>query len=261
MEATDVYVIAEIGINHNGNVNTAMELVDEAFTAGANAVKFQAFDAKKLRRPELAMYELTMENFYDIEIRCHNRGIDFLCSAFDVEWLLKIDRVFSPSRIKVASSKIKDKEFLEECGKLKKPILLSTGMSTNDETLMAMRATKANAKDIHLMHCTSSYPTPTHEVNMRVSKSFGGSWGYSDHTLGNTAAIMAVARGAKFIEKHITLNPHQEGPDHHMSMQVDDFAEYVGVIREAEVMLGDGRKKVEEGAQKYLHLKDQYNLG
>ena len=255
-----VYIICEAGINHNGDFETAKDLVDVARKAGANAVKFQAFDADTLGRPELAQYEFTIEDFQSIAAYCSYRGIDFIVSPFDVGWIDELEDLIDT--IKIPSSKITDYDYLEVCHQTGKKIILSTGLSGMDEIHRALGEFDEKT-DLTLLHCTSAYPCEPEDVNMLAMKELmksGVPVGYSDHTDTGIAAVLAVAMGAVMIEKHITLSRLQIGPDHHMSVEPEEFMGFVWNIRESEKMMGDGVKKVEKGAEEYLWVKEKYNL-
>lgn len=262
-----VYIIAEVGVNHNGSLELAKKLVDMAKRCGADAVKFQTFKAEEstgvkadkadyqkkngvVRESQFDMIkklELPFEDFALIKQYCEKCGIDFI-STPDGEQSLKCLIDINVSKIKIGSTEITNYPFLEKIAQSKKAIILSTGMSTLGEVEKAVDTLLENGtQNIQLMHCTTDYPTSIEDVNLRAMLTLKNAFhlpvGYSDHTLEFEAAVSAVALGADIIEKHITLDREMEGPDHKASMPPDGFAEYVRHIRNTEMLLGDGRKK------------------
>ena len=256
-----VYIIAEAGICHNGNIDTAYDMIKVAAEAGADAVKFQAFNAERLGRPELKQYELYLGQYYGLKRCCDDHGVDFLCSCFDTEWLKLLEPLMS--KIKIPSSKLSDVKYISECGHLNKEIILSTGLSDFDEIDGVMYGIEWGQK-ITIMHCTTDYPPNINDLNLscikRLAEIYEMPVGYSDHTRYSTASVMAVAMGATVIEKHFTLDSDQEGPDHHMSCEPHELWHFIENTRYAEKMLGDGVIRVEKGAEKNLWIKEQYNL-
>ena len=291
-----VYIIAEAGVNHCGDLSLARKLIEAASKCGADAIKFQTFKselmatgkAKKAtyqmsdsgddvsHQKMLKSLELPFEWHSELQQYSNQLGLDFLSSPFDIaslELLLSLD---IPS-VKVPSGEITNVPLLWHCGRSKKPIIMSTGMSTIEEITFAlanicfgrtsqfmpsssqevwnfwsgMSAKSANLADISLLHCNSEYPTPTESANMFAIKSLGSHFqlpiGYSDHTEGHLMPIVATALGAKIIEKHFTLDRSLPGPDQSMSMEPAGFEEMVRLIREVELSLGDGDKKPKNG--------------
>jgi len=262
-----VFIIAEAGVNHNGDINIAKKLVDMAKTCGADAIKFQTFKAEESTGTfaEKAQYqkendetkesqfdmikklELPFENFKEIKAYCGEKEIIFISTPDGFEslnYLINLDIPF----IKVGSSEITNPNFLVEIGKTGKPIILSTGMSSLGEVEKALEAIYSTKnRNVRLMHCITDYPTEIEEVNLKamltLKEAFKIPVGLSDHTLGFEAAIAAVALGAEFIEKHITLDRDMKGPDHKASMPPDEFEQYVKYIRNTEKLLGDGIKR------------------
>ncbi len=261
------FVIAEAGVNHNGSVELAFQLVDEALACGADAVKFQTFSADRLvtREAETARYqrkagvigesqydllkklELTEAEFQQLHAYCRERGIEFISSPFDeisADFLNELGmRVF-----KVPSGEITNRPLLEKIAGYGKPIILSTGMCWLEEVGAAMRSLEnAGATDITLLHCVTEYPAPYAEINLSamqtLASAFGTKVGYSDHTAGGEMSIAAVAMGAEVIEKHFTLDTHMDGPDHASSLNPQDFRSMVEAIRHVELARGDGRKR------------------
>ncbi len=258
-------VIAEAGVNHNGDLGRALEMVVAAAEAGADYVKFQAFTAAELvaagagtaayqaantgEADQVALLrglELPVDAFAEVASACRERGIGFLCTAFDVEVIDALVR-FGMDRIKVASGELTNTPALQRFAGLGLPILLSTGMATLDEVGEAVADLKAaGAADITLLHCTSLYPAAPEDLNLRamatMADAFGLPVGYSDHSLGDHAAVAAVALGASVIEKHFTLDRSLPGPDHRASLEPGELAAMIAKLRETAAMLGDGNK-------------------
>lgn len=271
-----VTIIAEAGVNHNGCVETAFELCDAAKRAGADAVKFQTFKTEKsitpwapmaeyqkknlpVRQSQLSMLkklELGVKAFKKIKRYCDKIGIEFLSTPDDdesLDFLLKLGL----ETIKIGSGEITNIPYLRQVGRCRKDIILSTGMSDMKEVKRAYQILKiSGARRVSLLHCTSEYPCPYQDVNLRamdtLRKTFKTDIGYSDHTTGIAVAVAAVARGASIIEKHLTLDKRMEGPDHAASIDPMEFAEMVKAIRVAEAALGDGKKKVAQSERKNL---------
>ncbi|OUM33991.1 N-acetylneuraminate synthase [Pseudomonas sp. 1239] len=286
-----VYVIAEAGVNHNGQRDLAFQLVELAARAGADAVKFQTFDARKLAsatapkalyqqkttdaaESQLAMLqklELPRAWHADLQAHAKAKGIEFISTAFDgdsLEFLCTLDIPF----FKIPSGELTNGPLLWQFARTGKPLILSTGMATlseveqglaiiahalaNDQEPLGMDQvwrcwSKAQARErlkghVTLLHCTSQYPTPLTEVNLRamdtLQHAFGLEVGYSDHTQGLLIPLAAVARGAKVIEKHFTLDRTMSGPDHKASLEPTELAEMVAQIRGLEQALGSSSK-------------------
>lgn len=272
-----VYIIAEAGVNHNGDLANALCLIDEAKKAGADAVKFQTFIASKgvSKHAKMADYqkenigketsqldmvkqlELSFADFVDIKEYCDEVGIQFLSTPFDyesVDFLNSIVPFF-----KIGSGEITNYPFLKHVAKKNKPIILSTGMSTLAEVEKALAViTKEGCNDIILLHCTTNYPCPYDEVNLQamltLRDAFNFPVGYSDHTLGIEVPVAAVAMGAKVIEKHFTLDKNLPGPDHKASLDPKELAEMVKVIRNIESALGDGIKKPNQSELQVMNV-------
>lgn len=261
-------VIAEAGVNHNGDISIAKQLVDAAALAGADYVKFQTFSAERMVTPTagkagyqkqttdasesqyemLKKLELSDEMHLQLISHCGSRGIQFLSTGFDIE---SVDFLLSLGQkiIKVPSGEITNLPLLRHIGGFGFPIILSTGMSTIQEigeALVILESVGASRSQITVLHCTSEYPTPMNEVNLRAMRSiadtFGVDVGYSDHTLGIEVSIAAVSLGAKVIEKHFTLDRNLPGPDHKASLEPVELIEMIRAIRNIEVALGDGIK-------------------
>lgn len=262
-----VYIIAEAGVNHNGSLENAMKLVDMAYECGADAIKFQTFKAEEstgvmadkaeyqkkndpAQESQLEMIrklELPFSDFGLIKEYCNKKGIDFISTPDGEESLQCLIDLDVPL-IKVGSTEVTNYFFLEKIASSNKKVILSTGMSTLGEVEKALEIMWATGnQNIELMHCTTDYPTAIEDVNLRAMVTLRDAFhvpvGYSDHTLGNEAAISAVVLGAVCIEKHITLDRNMDGPDHKASMPPVEFKEYVKAIRNTEKLLGDGIKR------------------
>lgn len=246
-----VFVIAEIGVNHNGSLETAKELVTLSKAVGANAVKFQAFtpvalDPPGARRDMLKKLRLTPFDLYSLADYCKGVNIEFMATPFDVKWLKDLAST-GIRRIKISSSSIDDVELLTAATKIfyrngpRLPVILSTGLANKTQIERALEILSGG--DVTLMHCVSEYPTPIENVNLhRLSalKAFGTRVGLSDHSTSIYPAIAAVAMGATVIEKHITFDRTADGPDHKASIDPLLFEDMVRGIREIEKALGDG---------------------
>ncbi|MES3032808.1 MAG: N-acetylneuraminate synthase [Gemmatimonadota bacterium] len=261
-------IIAEAGVNHNGSVDTACALVDAAFEAAADVVKFQTFRADQLatgaapkaayqerqtrsggaQRDMLAALELDAQAHARIHKHCRTRGIEFLSTAFDdasLDLLLALDM----ARYKIPSGELTNLPMLRRLGALGKPLILSTGMATLGDIEAALQAVVAagtTLADITVLQCTTDYPAAMDDVNLRamqtIATAFGVAVGFSDHTAGIEASVAAVALGATVIEKHLTLDRTMTGPDHAASLEPDAFTAMVAAIRNVERALGNGRK-------------------
>ena len=264
-----VIIIAEAGVNHNGKIELAMKLVDEAVKAGVDAIKFQTanpsmnvsqfadkadYQKRTTREGETQLEMLNKlilknEDFIKIKNYCDAEGIIFLSSTFDYDSLLFLESLDLKYH-KVPSGDIINLPYLEQLAKFNRPILLSTGMANMREIEQAINTLVDNGTDrnkITLLHCTTEYPAPIEETNLNaintLRESFRLSIGYSDHTRGYEASIAAVALGSEVIEKHFTLDRNMEGPDHKASLEPGELREMVRHIRNVEMALGDGIKK------------------
>ena len=272
------FVIAEAGVNHNGDPELAHRLVDAAADAGADAVKFQVFRAEAVAAPRapkavyqqettgsggsqlelLRALELHPETFVELKAHCDERGVIFLASAFDsqsVGALAALDVV----AYKVASGEITNRALLADVGSRGRPVILSTGMASLDEVEGAIAVVAAaGAADVVVLHCTTAYPAPIEEANLRaivtLRERLGVPAGYSDHTNGDEAALAAVALGAAVLEKHFTLNRALPGPDHRASLEPGELAALVKRIRAVEAALGDGVKRATASEQANAEL-------
>lgn len=260
------FVIAEAGVNHNGDVARALELVDAAALAGADAVKFQTFSADRLataeapkaayqqertgaagsQRDMLRALELSGHAHASLQRRCAERGIVFLSTPFDERSADLLDTLGVPA-FKIPSGEVTNTPLLMHVARKGRPLLISTGMATLDDVRHAVDAIRGAGNDrIVLLHCTSAYPAPIDGANLRamhtLAETFGAPVGYSDHTPGIAVALAATALGACVIEKHLTLDRTLPGPDHQASIEPDEFAALVRGIRAVEAALGDGVK-------------------
>ena len=262
-------IIAEAGVNHNGDLELAKQIVKAAANAGADLVKFQTFTAERLaidsapkadyqnqttdqKQSQFAMLrqlELSAEMHEQLIVYCSKQGIGFFSTGFDLQ---SVDYLASlgADRFKIPSGEITNLPYLRHVGAFGKPLILSTGMATLGEieaALDVIEAAGTNRSKVTVMHCNTEYPTPMQDVNLRamcsIRDAFGVAVGYSDHTLGIEVPIAAVALGATVIEKHLTLDRNLAGPDHKASLEPDEFAAMVRVIRNIEQAMGDGTKR------------------
>lgn len=262
----NIFIIAEAGVNHNGDLSLAKKLVDEAAGCGANAIKFQTFKAYNLVTKEakqanyqinnlrqetsqfhmLKKLELSYKEYIELKDYCDIKKIMFLSSPFDLESVDFLNNI-GMSIFKIPSSEIDNVPYLRKIAKLKKRVLLSTGMSNLSDIEFAINLFKDNGtKDITVLHCNTDYPTKMEEVNLMAMETIKNAFklpvGYSDHTKGIEIAIAAAALGAKVIEKHFTLNKNMDGPDHKASLEPYELKNMVKAIRNIEIALGDGIK-------------------
>jgi N-acetylneuraminate synthase len=261
------YVIAEAGVNHNGDLDLARKLVDAAADAGADAVKFQTFQADRLvtagaaraeyqkrntgeDTPQIEMLrrlELDRDAHLAILERCRARDIQFLSTPFAAPSADLLEDLGVPA-FKVSSGDLTNLPFLAHLARKGRPVLLSTGMGTLGEVEAALAAMTAEGLDqVALLHCVSSYPTEPADANLRamatLARSFRVPTGYSDHTTGLEVSLAAVALGACVLEKHFTLDRSLPGPDQVASLEPDELAALVRGVRRVEAALGDGRKR------------------
>ncbi len=267
-------IIAEAGVNHNGRLDLALRLCDAVKEAGADVVKFQTWITEKLITRNVAMaeyqesntgvtesqfdmlkrLELSFDDFRKIKKHCDDIGIVFASTADEPESLDFLVELGIPF-IKVGSGDIGNVSFLEYMGSKGLPIILSTGMSSLADVKASLKALeKGGAKDITVLHCTTNYPCPYDEVNLKamltLEREFHYPVGYSDHTMGTEVSVAAVALGATVIEKHFTIDRNMEGPDHIASTEPDEFKYMVDQIRNIERALGDGIKQATASEKK-----------
>lgn len=282
MSVKHVMVIAEAGVNHNGDINKALDLIDVAAEAGADFVKFQTFKAEKIVNPTARkadyqknnmkgdedtqfgmLKKLEMgENWYPVLIkRCKEKGINFLSTGFDTESIDFLNALEIPF-YKIPSGEITNKPYLQHIAKKGKDIILSTGMANLNEVKAAINVIihegieKAN---ITVLHCNTEYPTPMEDVNLlamnQIAKELEVKVGYSDHTLGIEVPIAAVALGACVIEKHFTLDRNLPGPDHAASLEPDELKAMVQAIRNIEKAIsGSGVKEPSPSEKKNISI-------
>jgi N,N'-diacetyllegionaminate synthase len=263
------FVIAEAGVNHNGDVDLAHKLIDAAAEAGVDAVKFQTFDPDALaaadapkaayqvartgavesQREMLRRLVLPEDAYPSLMQHAVDRKLVFLSTPFDPKSAALLDRLQLPA-MKISSGEVTNHPFLSLLAGLRRPLLLSTGMSDLDEVRAAVEVVRARSQaGLALFHCTSSYPAPIESINLRamdtLREAFGAPTGYSDHSVGAEVPSAAVARGAQLLEKHITLDRAMAGPDHSASMEPGPFAAMMRGLRVIEQALGDGKKCVQ----------------
>ncbi len=260
------FIIAEAGINHNGDMDLARALIDAAADSGADAVKFQTFladrlvttdapkaqyqvqaaDSDETQKEMLARLELTRQDHVDLIDHCKLRGILFLSTPFDEISADLLENLNMPA-FKIPSGEIINLPFLEYVARKEKPMIISTGMSTIEEVHEALRVVRnAGNDEVVLLHCVTNYPADPADVNLRtmatMKETLSVPVGYSDHTLGKEIPLAAVALGACVIEKHFTLSRDMPGPDHQASLEPDELKSLVEGVRKVESAMGTGRK-------------------
>ena len=277
--ANKTLIIAEAGVNHNGSLELAKQLVDKAAEAGVDYVKFQTFKAEKLvtKSAKQAEYqkrnigdgddnqfamlkklELTPENHLVLIAYCKQKGVKFLSTAFDLD-SMEFLHSLKLGLWKIPSGEITNYPYLKKIAQYGEPVILSTGMSEMTDIEAAVKVlTKygVNKEQITLLHCNTEYPTPFEDVNLRAMQEIRNEYkvkvGYSDHTKGIEVPIAAVALGAEVIEKHFTLDRNMEGPDHKASLEPDELKAMVSAIRNIEQSLGSGLKTASESEKKNI---------
>jgi N,N'-diacetyllegionaminate synthase len=272
-----VIIIAEAGVNHNGDIRIAKKLIDVASKAKVDYVKFQTFKANSLvsKSAEKAKYqfnksnetqlemlkklELSSEDHYELIRYCSDKNVKFFSTAFDIDSLNFLKNL-NLDFFKVPSGEITNYSYLKKIASFDKPVILSTGMSNINEISAAIKiltSKKITLEDITVLHCNTQYPTPFKDVNLKAMVSirdiFNVKIGYSDHTLGFEVPVAAVALGAKVIEKHFTLNNNFDGPDHLASLEPQELIEMVKRIRNIEKACnGSGKKKISKSEKQNL---------
>jgi len=264
------FIIAEAGVNHNGSLDLALQMVDAAVAAGADAVKFQTFKAEKIiavNAPKAAYQKETagsdesqLEMVRKLELNeaaheslfkyCGDKGILFLSSPFDLESIDLLDRL-GVNTFKIPSGEITNLPYLRQLGALRKKLIMSTGMADLGEiedALVVLMNVGTAPRDITVLHCNTEYPTPFEDVNLKAMMTMKAAFpgivvGYSDHTPGIEVSIAAAALGAKVLEKHFTLDRRMEGPDHRASLEPHELQTMVSAIRNIEKAMGNGIKK------------------
>lgn len=269
-------IIAEAGVNHNGDLSLAYKLVDAAKEAGADFVKFQTFipnniaskkaskanyqkDNINVDEKQLDMLEklaLSFDDFKKIKHYCSDSGINFLSTPFDIESVIFLNSL-DMEVWKIPSGEITNLPYLIEIAKTKKPVIMSTGMCKIEEIEKAINVLKKyGTTDIFLLHCTTEYPTPFEDVNLKAMSTlrtkFNVEVGYSDHTKGIEVPIAAVAMGATIIEKHFTLDRNMEGPDHKASLEPKELKEMIRCIRNIEKAIGNENKIITNSEKKNI---------
>ena len=267
------FIIAEAGVNHNGSLKIAKKLVNAAKKSGADYIKFQTFNPKLMTTPQsnIAPYQkkiklgetkqlrmlqklsLSKDDFSKLYLYCKKKKIKFLSSPFDLESIKFLKDKIKMDYYKIPSGEITNYPYLKYLGKLNKKILLSTGMAELSEINFAVKTLVKNGtkkNNITLLHCISDYPTQIENINLNfihTLKKISKNVGFSDHTLGTQSAVLAVALKANIIEKHFTLNKKMKGPDHSMSLNVNEFKNFVKNIRDTELILGKDKKILTKG--------------
>ena len=270
------YFIAEIGVNHNGSLKLAKQMVDSAKKSGADAVKFQTFKAESLVSPKTAKVkyqrkttglksthyemikslEFSRENHVKIKNYCKKNSIEFISTPYDVESAIFLNKI-GCSIFKTASADIVDLELHDYLAKKKKTVIISTGMSTFDEIEKCLKVYKKNSNsNFILLHCVSNYPCSFNSLNLNViplmKKKYKCFVGFSDHTTDHEAAKISVALGGKLIEKHFTINKRLPGPDQKTSILPKKFKEMISQVRKTEIILG---KAIKECQKEELEMK------
>ena len=277
---TKTFIIAEAGVNHNADLGLARGLIDAAASAGADAVKFQtaipelvvtryaqkADYQKETSRADESQLEMIRKILFPLETHgklkayCEERGIIFFSTAFDPISLDFLEKLGQPYH-KIPSGEITNLPYLRQVGGYRRPVILSTGMSTLGEIEAALEVLEQSGtgrERITVLHCNTEYPTPMTDVNLRamqtIRDAFGVRVGYSDHTQGIEVALAAVALGATMIEKHFTLDRNLPGPDHKASLEPDELKAMVSAIRNIELAMGDGIKRPSSSEAKNLSI-------
>jgi len=258
------FIIAEAGVNHNGDIRMARDLVSAAKKAGADAIKFQSFHAEKIVTPHtkkasyqtrsddknqfemLKKLELSDQHFSELMHLCQEEGIEFISTPYDVESVNFLADI-GVKRFKIASADIVNEILVKAAAETGKQVIISCGMASLGEIERAVSLAKESKNhDLILLHCTTSYPTPFDQVNMSflktLKRAFGLPVGYSDHTKGIEISLMAVSMGAKVIEKHFTLDRNLPGPDHFASVEPEELSQLVTAVRNIENAFGTGAK-------------------
>ena len=276
-----VLIIAEAGVNHNGSLDLAKQLIDKAVEVGVDIIKFQTFKSEKLvskaakqaeyqqrnigkkDEGQLAMLkklELSQADHEELITYCNEKGIRFFSTAFDMD---SIDYLHSLNMglWKIPSGEITNYPYLRKIAQFQEPVILSTGMcelSDIEAALKVLLEFGVKRELITILHCNTEYPTPFADVNLKamleIGEKFNVQIGYSDHTKGIEVPIAAVALGATVIEKHFTLDKNMEGPDHKASLEPDELEAMVSAIRNIEQALGSGHKTISESERKNIEI-------
>ena len=286
------YVIAEAGVNHNGELDMAKDLIDAAANAGANAVKFQTFSAERLvsktastaeyqqeqtgiknQHKMLRQYELDRSDHEELQSHCESQGITFLSTPFDPESVDMLVDLGVPA-LKIGSGELDNYPLLDHVAETGLPMIVSTGMGTLDEVKSAYNRIKAtdSSADVVFLHCTTSYPCALEDVNLRAMRTMAEELpvpiGYSDHTTLPETPALAVAAGATVVEKHFTMDRSLSGPDHEASLEPDELAHAADLVETATTVLGSAEKgptsnelEMMEKARKGLHAASDIPAG
>lgn len=272
-------IIAEAGVNHNGSIEMAKQLIDVAAAAGVDYVKFQTFKAEKLVTKDvkqaeyqqrnaaedsqyamLKKLELSESQHEELITYCKQKGVRFLSTAFDLESIEYLHSL-NLGLWKIPSGEITNYSYLKKIAQYGEPVIMSTGMCSMDDVEQALNVLLKNGltkEQISLLHCNTEYPTPMQDVNLKamlqLRDEFGIKVGYSDHTKGIEVPIAAVALGAEVIEKHFTLDRTLPGPDHKASLEPNELKAMVDAIRNIEQALGDGHKHVSASEEKNMAI-------
>jgi len=277
MSKKKLIIIAEAGVNHNGNIKIAKQMIDSASLIGADFIKFQTFDPnliatnyapiapyqKKILKNKinqkklLTKLSLSHNEFVELKLYCKKRNIGFLSSAFDIKSLIFLNKI-GLKIFKIPSGELTNYPYLKLVGSFNKKIYLSTGMATISEIQFALNTlihSGCNKKNICILHCVSDYPTQFKNLNLNfipvLKDIFKTEVGFSDHSLGIEASVAAVGLGAVVIEKHFTLNKKMQGPDHKMSLDIYEFSDLIKMLKNTEMALGS-RKKIITKKEKIL---------
>ena len=288
-----IYFIAEIGVNHNGDMHLAKKMIDEAKKAGANAVKFQTFTAENLVSPEtpkvnyqisttspnqshydmIKYLELSKENHFILNDYCQKCEIDFLSTPYDPESARFLQKELKVKYFKTASADLIDSQLHHYIASSGIPVIISVGMASLGEIESTLRIySEHDHSDIILLHCVSNYPCSDESLNFRsletIQKAFQLPIGYSDHSIGTEAAILSVAFGAKIVEKHFTIDKNLDGPDQRASSTPAEFTNLVNSVKRAEIMLGSPikscakeEKQMRKVSRKSLFFKKSLKKG
>ena len=270
------YVIAEIGVNHNNNIKISKKIIDFCVRENVDAVKFQTFNAETLalKNTSKVKYQLKSKNDKEshfmmlkkLELSkkdhkhllnyCRKKGIDFISTPYDVE-SAKFLNSLNVDAIKVASADLTDNFLHEYLSKTNKKIIISTGMSNMSEIKDTLKIYKKKIHNVSLLHCVSNYPCSFSSLNLNCLdnlKKFKCKIGFSDHSEGYMASILAISKGAKIIEKHITLNNQLSGPDHKSSLDLKNFKIFLDKIRQANIILGDSKKVLQKEERQMMRV-------
>ena len=269
------FIVAEIGLNHNGSIELAKKLIRKAKECGADAVKFQKRDLKSIYKPDIyqdpnkdsqgtaylidmvTRFELSEKKFIEIKKYCDKLDIIFFCTPWDIKSVDLLEKI-NVQLYKVASADLTNIPLIKKLIQTKKPLIVSTGMAQETEVDYTVKLLNDHKVTFALLHCVSAYPPAFKDINLNMidvlKEKYPVPIGYSGHERGITVAICAVAKGAKIIEKHFTLDRSMEGSDHNISLMPEGFAKMVDRIRMIELALGDGKKTMVRGEMLYREI-------